>query len=82
MKQLWLTLALLGGLLFSGMALAQQSQDFGNYVVHYNALNTNLIPPQVAQGYAIKRSTPALDKAREERHRERVTRRRERPIEY
>lgn len=56
MKQTWLTLALLGSLLFAGMALAQQSQDFGNYVVHYNALNTNLIPPQVAQGYAIKRS--------------------------
>jgi hypothetical protein len=36
---------------------AQQSQDFGNYVVHYNALNTNLIPPQVAQGYGIKRSS-------------------------
>jgi hypothetical protein len=56
MKQILLTLALLGSLLFSGMALAQQSQDFGNYVVHYNALNTNLIPPQVAQAYAIKRS--------------------------
>ena len=56
MKQILLTLALLGSLLFSGMAPAQQSQDFGNYVVHYNALNTNLIPPQVAQAYAIKRS--------------------------
>jgi hypothetical protein len=36
---------------------AQQSQDFGHYVVHYNAINTNLIPPQVAQGYGIKRSS-------------------------
>ena len=36
---------------------AQQSQDFGDYVVHYNALNTNFIPPQVAQGYGIKRSS-------------------------
>lgn len=36
---------------------AQQSQDFGDYVVHYNALNTNFILPQVAQGYGIKRSS-------------------------
>ena len=56
MKQLLLTLAMLGWLAFSGNLLAQQSQDFGNYVVHYNALNTNLIPPQVAQAYGIKRS--------------------------
>ena len=40
-----------------GHAEAQQSQGFGDYVVHYNALNTNLIPPQVAQGYNIKRSS-------------------------
>lgn len=36
--------------------VAQQSQDFGEYVVHYNALNTNLLPPQVAKGYGIVRS--------------------------
>jgi hypothetical protein len=56
MKPLLLTLALLA-LAFSGLARAQQSQDFGNYVVHYNALNTNLIPPQVAKGYGITRSS-------------------------
>jgi hypothetical protein len=56
MKQVLLTLAMLGCVAFSGTLLAQQSQDFGNYVVHYNALNTNLIPPQVAQAYGIKRS--------------------------
>jgi len=39
------------------LALAQQSQDFGEYVVHYNALNTNLITPQVAQAYGIRRSS-------------------------
>jgi hypothetical protein len=55
MKRLLLTFLLLA--VFSGSALAQQSQDFGNFVVHYNALNTNLIPPQVAQGYGIKRSS-------------------------
>jgi hypothetical protein len=47
-------MALLG---VSSSADAQQSQDFGDYVVHYNALNTNFIPPQVAQGYGIKRSS-------------------------
>ena len=56
MKQVLLTLAMLGCLAFSGSLLAQQSQDFGNYVVHYNALNTNLIPPQMAQAYGIRRS--------------------------
>jgi len=56
MKQLLSILILIGSLAFSAHGAAQQSQDFGDYVVHYNALNTNLIPPQVAQGYGIKRS--------------------------
>ena len=57
MKQLIISLLLLGSLSFSLSSEAQQSQDFGEFVVHYNALNTNLIPPQVAQGYGIKRSS-------------------------
>jgi IMP cyclohydrolase len=36
---------------------AQQARDFDNYVVHYNALNTNFIPAQVAKGYGIQRSS-------------------------
>ena len=56
MKQFLSTLLLLGTLSFSLTSEAQQAQDFGDYVVHYNALNTNLIPPQVAQGYGIQRS--------------------------
>jgi hypothetical protein len=52
-----LVLLLMTLLLHAGNAVAQQSQDFGEYVVHYNALNTSLIPPQVAQGYGIQRST-------------------------
>ena len=44
-------------LLYCQAALAQQSQDFGEYVVHYNALNTNMITPQVAQAYGIRRSS-------------------------
>ncbi|MCF6263104.1 MAG: DUF4426 domain-containing protein [Xanthomonadales bacterium] len=43
-------------LLFSGVLTAQQSQDFGDYVVHYNALNTQLLPPQVAKANNILRS--------------------------
>ncbi len=39
-----------------GSIAAQQSQDFGHYAVHYNVINSNLIPAQVAQGYGIKRS--------------------------
>ena len=44
-------------LLMSSGVMAQQAQDFGEYVVHYNALNTNLITPQVAKGYGIRRSS-------------------------
>ena len=51
------SLLLLASLVFTGPVQAQQSQDFGEYVVHYNALNTNLITPQVAQGYDIRRSS-------------------------
>lgn len=37
-------------------AQAQQSQVFDDYVVHYNALNSDLISPQVAKEYGIRRS--------------------------
>lgn len=38
-------------------AFAQQSREFNEYVIHYNALRTDLLPPQVAQGYGIRRSS-------------------------
>ena len=41
----------------SGDGVAQQSETFGKYVVHYNVINSDQIPPQVAQGYGIKRSS-------------------------
>jgi hypothetical protein len=56
MKKMLLAFALVTTGLFSLPVTAQQSQDFGEYVVHYNALNTNMLPPQVAQGYGIRRS--------------------------
>lgn len=43
-------------MMFSSIAVAEQSQDFGKYVVHFNALNTSFIPPEVASGYNIQRS--------------------------
>ncbi len=53
----------LKGLLFLLMVLllplpsqAERSQDFGDYVVHFNALNTNLLAPSVAGDYDIRRS--------------------------
>ena len=57
MKKIFSMAILAGFLGLTANAEAQQSQDFGDYVVHYNALNTNFIPPQVAQGYGIKRSS-------------------------
>lgn len=57
MKQLLSCLIVLGILTLPDTSEAQQAQDFGDYVVHYNALNTNLIPPQVAKGYGIHRSS-------------------------
>ena len=57
MKQFLISLLLLGTLFASPASEAQQSQDFGQYVVHYNAFITSMIPPQVAQGYDIQRSS-------------------------
>jgi hypothetical protein len=37
-------------------ALAENSQDFGDYVLHYNALATDMLPPAVARDYHITRS--------------------------
>lgn len=35
---------------------AQQAQDFGEYIIHYNALNSSLLTPEVAKAYGIRRS--------------------------
>ncbi|HYQ71180.1 MAG TPA: DUF4426 domain-containing protein [Gammaproteobacteria bacterium] len=37
-------------------AMAENSKDFGNYVLHYNALATDMLPPAVARDYHITRS--------------------------
>ena len=55
MKILIKTLVLLTALT-SLPAFAQQAQEFGDYIVHYNALNSSLITPEVAKAYGIRRS--------------------------
>ena len=55
MKKLLQTLTLFTFML-SVSAIAQQSQNFEDYTVHYNALNSSLIYPEVAKVYGIQRS--------------------------
>ena len=55
MKKLLKSLTLLAFIL-SVSATAQQAQNFEDYTVHYNALNSSLISPEVAKVYGIRRS--------------------------
>lgn len=41
----------------SATAVAENSKPIGNYIVHYNALSTESLPPSVAKAYGITRST-------------------------
>lgn len=43
-------------LLLPLVATAENMKDFGNYVVHYNALPTDMLPAQTAREYHITRS--------------------------
>lgn len=48
-------------LLLSTPLAAQQAQTFGDYEIHYNVINSHLIPPETATAYGIQRaSTQAL----------------------
>ncbi len=40
----------------SAPVFAENSQDFGDYVVHFNALNTTYLPPSTTREYDIRRS--------------------------
>ncbi len=55
MKILLKTLVLLAAMT-ALPAIAQQAQEFGDYIIHYNALNSSLITPEVAKAYGIRRS--------------------------
>lgn len=41
---------------FSFSSLADEAVEFGDYVIHYNALATDILLPEVARAYKIKRS--------------------------
>ena len=56
MNQLFAAVLVLGMLVVSTNSPAQQSLDLGEYVVHYNALSSYLLPPQMTQVYGIQRS--------------------------
>jgi hypothetical protein len=42
--------------LTSSSAFAQQAQEFGDFTIHYNALRSSMITPEVAKAYDIRRS--------------------------
>jgi hypothetical protein len=51
-----LSLSLALGLMFSYPANAEQKRELGNWDVHYIALNTTFLTPEVAKQYGIVRS--------------------------
>jgi hypothetical protein len=55
-KQLVISLLLAFTFLLPHSVAAENSKDFGEYVVHFNALATDVLPPQVAREYRITRS--------------------------
>ena len=58
MRKILITTLLFGLLLaVSASAVAQQSREFNDYVVHYNALRTDMLTPQITQAYDIQRSS-------------------------
>jgi len=45
------------GALLAGLVQAENATQAGNYTIHHNALTSDVLAPQVAQAYAIQRST-------------------------
>ena len=56
MKIITRLLLVTASLLLSVPAIAENSQKIGGYIVHYNALSTQSLPPSVARIYGITRS--------------------------
>jgi hypothetical protein len=52
----FLVFALLACMFIPLAAFAEQSQNFGDYTVHYNALTTDALQPAIARAYGITRS--------------------------
>jgi hypothetical protein len=43
-------------LMITPVQAQQNAQQFGDYVIHYNAVNTDFLTPEVARNYGIQRS--------------------------
>jgi hypothetical protein len=57
MRALWLIVTAIGCLLIlNGQALAEKAVELDGYVIHYNALSTDFLSPEVAKLYGISRS--------------------------
>ncbi len=57
-KQTVLAMAVMAGwMLVATGAGAEQSEDIGDHVVHYNTMSTTLLPPEVARAHDIQRSS-------------------------
>ena len=41
--------------LFSGNINAENSKQFGNYVIHYNAFRSDTLTPEIAKAYSLTR---------------------------
>jgi len=41
--------------LFSGVINAENSKEFGNYVIHYNAFRSDTLTPEIAKAYSLTR---------------------------
>lgn len=57
MKHVVLVFFVMATIGLAASANAQQSSSFDGYTVHYNALSTSQLTPQVAQAYNIQRSS-------------------------
>lgn len=47
---------IIGSLMTSTQAMAEQYQQFGDYQVHYSVVNTSFLTPEIAQASGITRS--------------------------
>jgi len=55
-KSLVVSIFLMFSLLSAFSVQAENSEDFGDYVVHFNALPTDVLQPEIARDYHITRS--------------------------
>lgn len=55
-RNMSLATILLTALMVTSSGWSQQAEQFGNFSIHYNTLNTNLLAPDTARAYEIQRS--------------------------